>query len=475
MGYFNGFDFVYPEAFCLYNKQGKYAKYTYLSHVLLGYFGIKDLDNYDILLEPAFLVGVGLKGSKTLLTIDESLEEMTLLAETAGLEVVGITTQKLSRIDPKTYIGSGKVEEIKAEIEALGAETVVFDDELSPRHQRELEKVFGEAVKVLDRSAVILDIFGQRANTHEGRLQVELAQYEYLLPRLTRQWTHLERQAGGGAARGGSGGVGLRGPGETQLEVDRREISRKISNLKAELEQVRAHRSRHRKQREKADIPVVSMVGYTNAGKSTLMNKLTDAGVYTADKLFATLDPTTRKVVLPSNKEMLLSDTVGFIQKLPTTLIAAFRATLEEILEANLILHVVDSAHPNAMQQIETVEDTLAEIETPMLPQILVLNKRDLWQSESREADFASLGYDHIVPVSATTGIGLDHLLEVIGQVLIEAMVPLDMMVPYRHGDLISQMHRQGIIEHETHTAEGVRLQGHAPLRLIERLQRRIK
>ncbi|HLA42775.1 MAG TPA: GTPase, partial [Aggregatilineales bacterium] len=176
-----------------------------------------------------------------------------------------------------------------------------------------------------------------------------------------------------------------------------------------------------------------------------------------------------------SNKEMLLSDTVGFIQKLPTTLIAAFRATLEEILEANLILHVVDSAHPNAMQQIETVEDTLAEIETPMLPQILVLNKRDLWQSESREADFASLGYDHIVPVSATTGIGLDHLLEVIGQVLIEAMVPLDMMVPYRHGDLISQMHRQGIIEHETHTAEGVRLQGHAPLRLIERLQRRIK
>lgn len=435
-----------------------------ISQNLLGYFGIKILEVINQnQLERAYLIGVGIKGTRPLLTVEESLEELTLLVQTAGMEVVGINTQNVNRVDPKTYIGTGKVEEIKSDLEELEAESVVFDTELSPRHQRELERIFGEKIKVLDRSAVIIDIFGQHANTREGFLQVELAQYEYLLPRLTRQWTHLERQSGGGGARSGSGGVGLRGPGESQLEVDRREISRKIAKLKEDLEQVRAHRARYRKQRNLAGISVVSMVGYTNAGKSTLMNAITSAGVYQADQLFATLDPTTRKITLPSNKEILLSDTVGFIQKLPTTLIAAFRATLEEVTEASILLLVVDSAHPLAQQQIEAVEDTLAEIEVPHLPIILVLNKKDLWDSDDTYGDFSDLGYDRIVAISANTGEGIDDLLTAIEETLLERMLHFHVIIPYQDGDITSQFYRHAIVEEEQHTGNGVILKGYAP------------
>ncbi len=294
--------------------------------------------------ERAFLVGVDLYQQKSFLSLADSLTELALLSTTSGLEVVGELTQKLDRPHVKTYIGPGKVDELKHLVEETLSQVIIFDDELSPRHQRELQEIMGRNVRVLDRTALILDIFAQHAHTSEGMLQVELAQYEYYLPRLTGQWTHLERQAGGGGGRAGStGGVGLRGPGETQLEVDKRAIRKRISHLKKELEKVRAHRMRYRAQRKRSRIPTVALVGYTNAGKSTLLNKITKSDVFVADQLFATLDPTTRRVELPGGYQALFTDTVGFIQKLPTTLVEAFHATLEEIVESDLLLHVVGS------------------------------------------------------------------------------------------------------------------------------------
>ncbi len=404
--------------------------------------------------ERVFLVGATVKGEHPLLSIADSLAELALLADTAGMDVVGQASQQVSKIDPATFIGSGKIEAIREEVMALEAKVVIFDDELSPRHQRELEKRFGEDIKLLDRSALILDIFAQHASTREGALQVELAQYEYRLPRLTRQWTHLARQAGGGAVRGGSGGVGLRGPGETQLEVDRREIGRKISKLKRDLEQVRAHRGRHRAQRTRSRIPVVSLVGYTNAGKSTLFRALTGSNVYVADQLFATLDPTTRRVTLPSGRQVLLTDTVGFIQKLPTTLVAAFRATLEEVIEADIILHVVDAAHPNVIQHIDAVDDTLAELETPAVPHILVWNKMDLVEFPPELVDLEDfVGEAH---VSALQNTGLDELLVAIEEAIAHAAYTITLQLPYDRGDLVSYLHDTATIETTEHTADGV-------------------
>lgn len=406
--------------------------------------------------EQVYLVGAEVRGSRPLLPIEDSLAELALLADTAGMSVVGQTKQYLTRIDPATYIGSGKVDEICEVLEAIDVKTVIFDDELSPRHQRELEKRFGEEIKVLDRSALILDIFAQHARTREGALQVELAQYEYRLPRLTRQWTHLARQAGGGAARGGAAGVGLRGPGETQLEVDRREISRKISKLKVDLEQLRAHRNRQRTQRDRSGVPVVTLVGYTNAGKSTLLKTLTGADVYIANQLFATLDPTTRRVDLPSGRHVLITDTVGFIQKLPTTLVAAFRATLEGISEADILLHVVDTVHPNVAQHIEAVEDTLAEIDIPNIPRILVWNKIDLWGDKPLPRYSERDGYLEEVVVSAYTGVGITELLETIERILTASLCRLKLLLPYQRGDLVSLLYDVAIVEDQMHTDEGV-------------------
>ncbi len=412
-----------------------------------------------------------MRGSRSSFSVEDSLEELALLAKTAGIDVRGRVIQRLSTISPATLIGAGKLEEIIARLPEWNANTVIFDDELSPRHQRELEKALGEKVKVLDRSALILDIFAQHARTREGALQVELAQYEYRLPRLTRQWTHLARQAGGGAARGGVGGVGLRGPGETQLEVDRREIGRRIARLKNELEAVRAHRERHRAQRARTGIPTAALVGYTNAGKSTLLNALSGADVYVADQLFATLDPTTRRIRLPSGRYVLLSDTVGFIQKLPVSLIAAFRATLEAVVQADLLVHVVDASHPLAWDHVDVVEDTLAELDATRIPKILVLNKVD--RGEARpDADYASLGYHHVVRVSALESAGLDILMDTIDQAMVDRWVEFSATIPYSQGDVISLVHERGIVEREEHVAHGVVISARVPPWLVGHLQR---
>lgn len=399
--------------------------------------------------------------------VEDSLEELAALADTAGLYVEGGTYQRLENINPSTMIGSGKVEELQGYRDELAIDVFLFDDELSPRQQRELEKEL--KVKVIDRTALILDIFARHARTHEGQLQVELAQYEYRLPRLTRMWTHLARQAGGRAG-GATGGVGVRGPGETQLEVDRREINHRIAQLKQELEKVRAHRARHRKQRQRAGIPVVAIVGYTNAGKSTLLNTLTNAGVLAADQLFATLDPTTRRVTLPSGNEVLFSDTVGFIQKLPTTLVAAFRATLEEIVEADLILHVVDITHPNAAEQAATVNETLVELGATQAPVLVALNKIDqLAQPELVREELAQ--YPNSLGVSALTGYGLDTLLARIEGVLQLTRSPMTLLIPYNRGDLVSTLHEQAIIDQEIHQAAGTWLKVHVPRHLLDQVE----
>ncbi len=419
--------------------------------------------------ERAFLVGVEIFGQEGLLSLDDSLEELALLADTAGLEVVGELTQNLSRPNVKTFIGSGKVQELKVFLEETLAQVVIFDDELSPRHQRELEKLLGENVRLLDRTSLILDIFAQHAKTREGMLQVELAQYEYYLPRLTRAWTHLARQAGGGGGRaGGVGGVGLRGPGETQLEVDRRIIGRRISYLKGELEKVRSHRLRHRDKRKKSRLPIVALVGYTNAGKSTLLNQLAQADVYVADQLFATLDPTTRRVELPGGYQSLFTDTVGFIQKLPTTLVAAFRATLEEIAEADLLLHVVDISHPNALNHFEAVEETLEEINAGHIPVITALNKVDMLADPESAQDTLE-DYPRSIAISAKERIGISELKQLLQESLYDTYTPVTLRLPYQEGNLISIFHEAGVIEQIEHERGGVFIQGRLPVRLLAR------
>jgi GTP-binding protein HflX len=417
--------------------------------------------------ERAFLVGVELRSEPSILPLEDSLAELELLADTAELEIVGEATQKLDRPNPETFIGSGKVEELKMLVEETQADLIIFDAELSPRHQRELEEKFGENVRILDRTALILDIFARHANTHEGILQVELAYYEYRLPRLTRAWTHLARQTGGGAGRTGSaGGVGLRGPGETQLEVDRREIHKRIAHLKEELEKVRAHRHRYREQRRRSNVPTVALVGYTNAGKSTLLNQLARADVYVADRLFATLDPTTRRVELPAGHTALFTDTVGFIQKLPTQLVAAFRATLEEINEADLLLHVLDVTHPNALEQWQVVQETLVDIGCQDIPMITALNKIDKLTNPVT-IDRVLSHRTPTIPISALTGQGTGELLQIVESQLFENYSGVTVHIPYRDGQLISLFYEQGRVE-STRPSEGyLTIQGSLPNRLL--------
>jgi GTP-binding protein HflX len=365
--------------------------------------------------EQAFLVGVGSKVSNNDWSATDSLEELSLLTKTAGANVVGKLIQKLDAPSPTYYIGKGKIGELISLKEQTQYDTVIFDDELSPRQQRNLEEALG--VKVIDRTALILHIFARKARTHEGKLQVELAQHQYLLPRLIGQWSHLERLGGG---------IGTRGPGESQLETDRRLIRKRINLLQNKIEGVRKQRALYRRRRRERGTPIVALVGYTNAGKSTLFNALSKASVDVENKLFSTLDPVTRRLALPTGQQFLITDTVGFIHKLPPSIIAAFHATLEELDEANLLLHIVDITHRNAANQCLTVEKILSELHLENKPKITVLNKLDLaLSSEAELKALATIPYleeeivlpsEGVALISAAKGWGIDELLNKIAR-----------------------------------------------------------
>jgi GTP-binding protein HflX len=391
----------------------------------------------------------------------DSLDELAALARTAGAEVVGSAVQRLSRPNPALYVGRGRAHELAALRAELDLDLLIVDDELSPTQQRNLEELTD--LRVIDRTALILDIFAQHARTREGQLQVELAQLEYRLPRLTGRGKDLSRVGGGsrGSGGGGVGGaIGVRGPGETKLEIDRRRIRSRIAEVRRSLDGVRQQRAQQRRQRAAQAIPTVAIVGYTNAGKSTLFNALTSARVIAENKLFATLDPTTRQVALPGGQQILLSDTVGFIQKLPTTLVAAFRATLEEVVEADALLEVVDATHENAVEQSQTVNDVLEELGAYDKPRVTALNKIDLLANPT-SLDTAI--YPNAVAVSAVTRRGLEALLAKIGEVLTEDMLYLRALVPYSRGDLLEQWRRRGRVLRQNETEEGTRVEGLAP------------
>ena len=400
--------------------------------------------------ERAILVGVDMPGKGW--PVEESLNELAQLATTAGVTCVDRVIQRLTRPHPGTLLGSGKIQEIAGLVHFHNCDAVIFDLELSPGQHRTLESEL--ETQVLDRTALILIIFGQRARTREGRLQVELAQIEYDLPRLVRQWSHLSRQ---------KGSVQQRGEGEKQIELDRRLLRRQKDQLLEELEHVRTHRQLHRERRKDTGAPVVALVGYTNAGKSTLLNRLASANSLAEDRLFATLDPMTRRVRLAGGQEFLLTDTVGLVQRLPTTLVAAFRATLEEVAEADLLVHVVDTSYPARDRQIEAVEQVLEEIGAAGCPMIIALNKVDLLPAEAA----ANLnGVATILPsvrVSALTGTGIDDLLRCISSALQAQFVALDVLIPYDRGELVALFHQYGTIEHESYEESGTHLRGHIP------------
>jgi GTP-binding protein HflX len=393
--------------------------------------------------ESAVLVGVELPAGDHEVPLEDSLGELERLAETAGAKVVRKFAQQLRRVTPATLIGRGKVDEIRASLSMLNPDLVIVDEDLTPAQQRNLEAAF--KVRVIDRSQLILDIFAQRARSNEGKLQVELAQLEYLLPRLTRQWTHLSRLGGG---------IGTRGPGETQLEVDRRRIRERIGHLKRRLKTVERTRSLQRNERDRVPYASVALVGYTNAGKSTLMNALTRAGVLVEDKLFATLDPTIRALRLPNGEKVMIVDTVGFISKIPHSLIEAFKSTLEEVRSADLLLHLIDLDNPLFDEQIRVIEAALKEIGAGEIPTILVPNKID---KVSVPTAFArARGTEAICPISALTGAGVERLLELIAVVLDEEKEEFRVSFKSWQGGLLALLRERGRIVKETYEGDQV-------------------
>ena len=469
--------------------------------------------------ERVVVCGVGAKDGRMTMKgefeLEDSLDELERLAATAGCAVVGRMTQRLARgAVPATYLGRGKIGELRElcglpramedekeeadeeewddededmdwgdeddyedpeperrqdrrngyNIDAASVDMVIFDDELSPKQARNLERRLGDKVRVCDRTALILDIFSQRAQTAEGQLQVELAQLEYQMPRLSKMWSHLERQVGGGKGN-------VKGMGEKQLEVDKRLLRERKSLLTAKIESVRTHREQYRQKRKAERIPIVSLAGYTNAGKSTLLNKLTKSDVLAEDKLFATLDPTTRRLGLPNGMSVLMTDTVGFIQKLPTQLVAAFRATLEEVLESSLILHVVDISSELAEVQMSAVNNVLDELDASHIPQLLVWNKIDLVTDEEQmlEIEIAAEAAGAVL-ISTHTGEGLDALQEKVSSIIMRsALTRCELLVPYERGALIGEMRRSGFIETEEFLENGTRVVAYLPVGMARR------
>jgi GTP-binding protein HflX len=403
-----------------------------------------------------FLIGVELK-SRTAADVRESLDELAELAETAGTQIVGEGVQKMSVPVAATYIGPGKAEEFAKLCKESDVDTIIFDDELSPAQTRNLEKIFG--CKIMDRTALILEIFGQRARTREGKLQIEHAQLKYLLPRLTRYWSHLSRQ------RGSTGSIG--GEGESQLEADRRKISERIEKIASELDKVRSQRETQRAGRQRSEWPLASIVGYTNAGKSTLLNKLTGATVLAEDKLFATLDPTTRRLKLPTKQNVLLTDTVGFIKKLPHGLVEAFKATLEEVVQADLLLHVVDISHPQAEEQIDAVNTVLMEIGAAEKPVLMVFNKMDQVNGTSALPRLREK-FANAVSISAKTGEGIAPLLAELGTQLRPVREFLDLRVPQEKAAVIARIHAVGQVVTSRYNGKNARFKVRIPPHLLE-------
>ncbi len=404
--------------------------------------------------ERVFLVGVELK-SQSPATVQDSLAELQELAATAGGEVLGSGTQKLEAPFAATFIGTGKADEFAAHCKGQRVDTVIFDDDLSPAQSRNLEEVF--ECKILDRTALILDIFAQRSRTREGKLQVELAQLQHLLPRLTRFWGHLSRQ---------KGGIGMRGDGETQLETDRRRVQERIEKIREELDIVRRQRQVQRAGRQRNQWPLASIVGYTNAGKSTLLNKLTGAATLAEDKLFATLDPTTRRLRLPTNQNVLLTDTVGFIRKLPHRLVEAFKATLEEVVEAELLLHVVDLSHAQAEEQILAVNTVLEEIGASGKPTLMVFNKIDRFETNGHLHGFMER-FPGAVAVSAKTGEGVPELLAELGVMLSPVREFVDLSIPHEASAVIARLHAVAQVVERDYNGASARFKARVPPHLM--------